>query len=186
MTHHWWRPFVTDEDLNSILQSPKFEIMFAILNECQKRSEKCLIFSTSVICLNIVEIFLKSANWTRDLHYFRLDGSTSNFQRTKLISEFNRAGNKNVKAFLISTKAGGQGINLTAANRIILLDTSWNPAIDRKFHILTWCRSWRSLSKFILQSKAFSERFVSANRKFVMYTGCCLWVRWRRKFIHVL
>lgn len=133
MAHDWWRPFITDEDLKSIASSPKFEIMFEILNECQRKQEKCLIFSTSVVCLNVVEYFLRqTVSWRLERDYFRLDGSTKNFQRNRMIVEFNKPQNKDVKAFLISAKAGGQGINLTAANRIILLDTSWNPSIDRK------------------------------------------------------
>lgn len=133
MGHDWWRPFVTDDDLNSIWQSPKFEIMFEILAECETNDEKCLIFSTSTVCLDIVEIFLKKiGSWTSGRDYFRLDGSTKSFQRNKMIVEFNRPQNRTVKTFLISSRAGGQGINLTAANRIILLDTSWNPAVDRK------------------------------------------------------
>lgn len=170
MTHDWWRPFVTDDDLNSILQSPKFEIMFAILKECQQRSEKCLIFSSSVVCLNIVEIFLKKiVLWKPERDYFRLDGSTSNFQRTKLISEFNKTSNKNVKVFLISIRAGGQGINLTAANRIILLDTAWNPSIDRKLAI----ESRHQLLKQIIVSVL--EQSIYRIFRFGQQKNCCIY-----------
>lgn len=153
INHDWWRSFVTDEDLNSTLQSPKFEVMLEILKECQKNSEKCLIFSASVICLNIVEFFLKQINsWRPERDYYRLDGSTKNFQRSKLIGDFNKPENTRVKAFLISAKAGGQGINLTAANRIILLDTSWNPAVDRKLTTLKQCDFHKIIIPFLEQS----------------------------------
>ncbi len=128
----WWRRFVTDDDLKSIALSPKFEVMFEILEVMQRQKEKCLIFSTSVVCLDIVEHFLReSKSWIVERDYYRLDGATSNCKRAQLIKNFNNPANERVKAFLISTLAGGQGINLTAANRLILLDTSWNPSTDR-------------------------------------------------------
>ena len=50
--------------------------------------------------------------------------------RQMMIDEFNRRGNKTTRVFLLSTRAGNMGINLVAANRVILMDTSWNPAND--------------------------------------------------------
>lgn len=49
-----------------------------------------------------------------------------------MIQNFNDPTNQRVKCFLISAKAGGQGINLVGANRVILLDTSWNPSNDQQ------------------------------------------------------
>ena len=60
--------------------------------------------------------------------YFRLDGNTTISNRRELITEFQR--NKDVFIFLISTKAGGLGINLTAADVVIFYDTDWNPTTD--------------------------------------------------------
>lgn len=107
--------------------------MLEILKECQRNNEKCIIFSSSTVCLDIVEFFLwKNKSWVSDRDYYRLDGTVRNFKRNKMIVSFNKPENRLIKLFLISTKAGGQGINLTGANRIILLDTSWNPSVDRK------------------------------------------------------
>lgn len=151
VSHDWWRQFVTDDDLNSILPSPKFEIMLEILEECRQRSEKCLIFSSSVVCIDVIEYFLKNnLSWKKDRDYFRLDGNTNNFQRNRMIVEFNKPENQRVKVFLISSKAGGQGINLTAANRIILLDTEWNPSIDRNFFSRIFSLGHLFISKFII------------------------------------
>lgn len=52
--------------------------------------------------------------------------------RHAMIQNFNNPNNQRVKCFLISAKAGGQGINLVGANRVILLDTSWNPSNDQQ------------------------------------------------------
>lgn len=64
--------------------------------------------------------------------YYRLDGKTPKSIRHAMINEFNKVENKLARVFLISAKAGGQGINLIGANRVIILDTSWNPSNDQQ------------------------------------------------------
>lgn len=71
-------------------------------------------------------------SWKDGQDYFRLDGSTKGNDRYCMVQEFNNIENKKLRCFLISAKAGGQGINLTAANRCIILDTSWNPSTDQQ------------------------------------------------------
>lgn len=77
--------------------------------------------------------------WKPGVDYIRLDGSTSSADRDKLIKRFNSkseseqtigSSSNDVKLFLISVKAGGVGTNLVAANRVVLFDSSWNPAVD--------------------------------------------------------
>lgn len=70
--------------------------------------------------------------WKVGLDYYRLDGKTAKSVRHEMIKRFNDPTNTRTRAFLISAKAGGQGINLTGANRVVLLDTSWNPSNDRE------------------------------------------------------
>ena len=71
-----------------------------------------------------------SASWVLGLDYFRLDGSTSAENRSAWCKIFNNPKNTRARLFLISTKAGGLGINLTGANRVIIFDACWNPALD--------------------------------------------------------
>uniref|UniRef100_A0A8D1KGS9 Transcriptional regulator ATRX n=1 Tax=Sus scrofa TaxID=9823 RepID=A0A8D1KGS9_PIG len=68
--------------------------------------------------------------WLRNIDYYRLDGSTTAQSRKKWAEEFNDETNVRGRLFIISTKAGSLGINLVAANRVIIFDASWNPSYD--------------------------------------------------------
>ena len=65
----------------------------------------------------------------RGVEYVRLDGSTDLADREKYIEEFT-APNSNIVIFLISTRAGGLGINLATANHVVLYDSDFNPQVD--------------------------------------------------------
>lgn len=72
------------------------------------------------------------------VRYLRLDGSVSSQNRQKMVHQFNT--DATVEVFLISTRAGGEGINLTGANVVAIFDPNWNPshdlqAQDRAFRI---------------------------------------------------
>ncbi|EIE19153.1 hypothetical protein COCSUDRAFT_20093, partial [Coccomyxa subellipsoidea C-169] len=97
-------------------------------------NNKVLLFSHSVKMLNIIEQLLVRAGY----NYARLDGSTKREERQALCDGFNQS--PSVFLFLISTTAGGLGLNLTAANKVVIIDPSWNPshdlqAQDRAFRI---------------------------------------------------
>lgn len=114
---------------NDIRNSPKMEVVFHILKECKDLGDRVVLFSQSLPTLNIIEHFLHAElKWKQNWNYFRLDGSTQIKLREKMILEFHS--NPNITLFIISTKAGGLGINLTGANRVILFDVSWNPCFD--------------------------------------------------------
>lgn len=74
--------------------------------------------------------------------FCRLDGRTESAQRQNLVESFNEPLNKRVKCVLISTRAGSLGINLHAANRVIIVDGSWNPTYD----LQAIYRAWRLVS----------------------------------------
>lgn len=150
----WWRAHLKPEDLETILPSNKLMVLFEILNQCHQNNEKCLIFSAFVAVLDVVEFFMnaiskqnktnvdqpglerfRNQQWEFGTDYYRLDGKTQKNRRHEMITSFNSPKNQQTRAFLISAKAGGQGINLIGANRVILLDTSWNPSNDRKIFV---------------------------------------------------
>jgi len=89
-----------------------------------KEGEKVLVFSQFVGLLDILRDELKKRDWP---HWY-LAGATEN--RGDLVQEFQTAEGAGV--FLISLKAGGFGLNLTAANSVVLFDPWWNPAVENQ------------------------------------------------------
>lgn len=89
------------------------------------RGDRVLIFSQWTTILNIMETFLDILGFA----YFRIDGSTPVTERQPLIDAFNKAGCA-VNIFLLSTRAGGMGINLTSANVVVMHDIDFNPQND--------------------------------------------------------
>lgn len=86
---------------------------------------RVLIFSQMTSMLNILEDY---CNY-RQFHYCRIDGETSIEDRDRQIEEFNAPGSR-FFVFLLSTRAGGLGINLASADTVILYDSDWNPQVD--------------------------------------------------------
>ena len=85
-----------------------------------------MIFSYSTKTLDLIENCVKAHGY----RFLRLDGSTSTRKRQALVDKFQN--DDSFKAFLISTKAGGLGLNLTAANKVIIFDVNWNPSYDEQ------------------------------------------------------
>lgn len=74
--------------------------------------------------IDILEEYMNKKRYT----YFRMDGSTNIADRRDMVNEFQV--NDNIFAFLLSTRAGGLGVNLTAADTVIFYDNDWNPTMD--------------------------------------------------------
>ncbi|MEY4903181.1 MAG: hypothetical protein RLZZ292_996, partial [Bacteroidota bacterium] len=114
-------PKLVDE--TTTISSAKLQLFSETLDELLDNGHKALVFSQFVGHLRILEAHLKEKN----ISYQYLDGQTSLKDREKAMTQF-QAGKGDV--FLISLKAGGVGLNLTAADYVIHMDPWWNPAVE--------------------------------------------------------
>lgn len=172
VSSEWWAEYVKPEDEEKIELSGKLVLLFEILRMSEEIGDKVLVFSQSLLSLDLIERFLDRVDkkhqedldkekekkvdkkegddkksdekkeglneegelfgkhWTLGEDYFRMDGSHSAQARKDMAAKFNDPDNYQCRLFLISTKAGGLGINLVAANRVIIFDASWNPSHD--------------------------------------------------------
>ncbi|KAJ2158613.1 DNA-dependent ATPase fun30 [Coemansia sp. RSA 552] len=111
----------------AILDSGKVQQLRGIVDACVERGEKLLLFSQFTSMLTVLEAVF--AIW--GVGYFRLDGQTKVDERQGMIDRFNSDDSK-VPVFLLSTKAGGFGINLTSANVVVIYDAGNNPSEERQ------------------------------------------------------
>lgn len=110
---------------NLVDASPKLKLLEIMLPRLKELGHRVLIFSQFLDMLSIIEDFLDGLELTHE----RLDGSVSSLQRQKRIDDFNAPGSP-LFAFLLSTRAGGVGINLATADTVIILDPDFNPHQD--------------------------------------------------------
>lgn len=109
-----------------LLESGKFVYLDSLLPSLKEKNCRVLLFSQFTMVMDIIEVYLSD----RRHRYLRLDGQTSVVERQSLIDKFN--GDPDIYVFLLSTKAGGLGINLTSANVVILHDVDFNPYNDKQ------------------------------------------------------
>ncbi|OQS03336.1 helicase ARIP4-like isoform X1 [Thraustotheca clavata] len=148
-----WASTLQDESytIGNAQQSGKMVVLLALLEESQRLGDKVVIFSQSVTTLQQISQFLDKRDEAaqpikkgkkrvpkRPKTWRLLDGSVSSTKRMEFIEQFSKA-KSGVDVFLVSTRAGAEGINLHAANRLVLFDVSWNPSHDHQ----SMCRSHR-------------------------------------------
>ncbi|KAK4053639.1 hypothetical protein OIO90_003878 [Microbotryomycetes sp. JL221] len=104
----------------------KWTVLAEMLDLWIKNGDKVLIFTLS---LRIIELLEELFTFTPEFKYKVLDGSVPNDERMKLVDQFNDE-RGDISVFILSTRAGGVGLNLTAANRVVIFDPNWNPAHD--------------------------------------------------------
>ncbi|KAL7285940.1 LOW QUALITY PROTEIN: hypothetical protein ACG7TL_001055 [Trametes sanguinea] len=114
---------VIDDKL--IRSSGKIELLYRILPKFFATGHRVLIFFQMTKVMDIMEDFLKLMGWK----YLRLDGGTKTEDRAGHVALFN-APNSEYKVFILSTRAGGLGLNLQTADTVIIFDSDWNPHAD--------------------------------------------------------
>uniref|UniRef100_A0A8D9AVG2 Transcriptional regulator ATRX homolog n=1 Tax=Cacopsylla melanoneura TaxID=428564 RepID=A0A8D9AVG2_9HEMI len=179
----WWTSLVTEDDIHNLTNSNKLLAFMFVLKQCEEIGDKLLVFSQSLETLSLLEYFLNKidecsqdgtldpnlsqfqASWTLGLDYFRLDGSSSSEDRAYWVKSFNNPSNLRARLFLISTKAGGLGINLVSANRVIIFDVSWNPSHDIQsiFRVFRFgqtkpCYIYRFLAQGTMEEKIYDRQ----------------------------
>uniref|UniRef100_A0A7N6BQH2 DNA helicase n=1 Tax=Anabas testudineus TaxID=64144 RepID=A0A7N6BQH2_ANATE len=185
----WHKEFVTEQDSEILEHSGKMVILFEILRMAEEVDEKVLVFSQSLISLDLIEDFLELAcrakdeekispykgegKWFKNIDYYRLDGSTNATTRKKWAEEFNDTSNTRGRLFLISTRAGSLGINLVAANRVIIFDASWNPSYDiqsifrvYRFGQLKTVYVYRFLAQGTMEEKIYERQVTKQSLSF--------------------
>ncbi|SGZ39708.1 related to Transcription regulatory protein SNF2 [Hanseniaspora guilliermondii] len=105
--------------------SGKFALLKSILPKLQATNHRVLIFFQMTTVMDIMQDFLNLL----DIKHFRLDGGTKTDERTAMLNEFN-APDSEYFCFLLSTRAGGLGLNLQTADTVIIFDSDWNPHQD--------------------------------------------------------
>ncbi|XP_074034541.1 uncharacterized protein isoform X3 [Leptinotarsa decemlineata] len=132
----WWKDKMPKDAKKNIDYGSKLVVLKAIIEECETIGDKVLVFSQSLGELNLIEHFLntygteKCLSWKKAEDYYRMDGTVNTGDRTKICDKFNDTTNKKIRLLLMSTKVGGLGLNLTGANRVIIMTVSWNPSYD--------------------------------------------------------
>ncbi|KAE8988474.1 SWI/SNF-related matrix-associated actin-dependent regulator of chromatin subfamily A member 5 [Phytophthora fragariae] len=103
----------------------KMTLLHKLLSKLQAQGSRVLIFCQMTSMMDILEDYMRYFNHD----YCRLDGSTKGEDRDNMMEEFNAPGSSKF-CFLLSTRAGGLGINLATADIVILFDSDWNPQVD--------------------------------------------------------
>uniref|UniRef100_A0A2N9GWX1 Chromatin-remodeling complex ATPase n=2 Tax=Fagaceae TaxID=3503 RepID=A0A2N9GWX1_FAGSY len=116
-------PYMTGDHL--ITSAGKMVLLDKLLPKLKERDSRVLIFSQMTRLLDILEDYLMYRGYL----YCRIDGNTGGEDRDASIDSFNKPGSEKF-VFLLSTRAGGLGINLATADVVILYDSDWNPQVD--------------------------------------------------------
>uniref|UniRef100_A0A669BLW8 DNA excision repair protein ERCC-6 n=1 Tax=Oreochromis niloticus TaxID=8128 RepID=A0A669BLW8_ORENI len=113
-------------------RSGKLIVVESLLRLWFRQSHRVLLFTQSRQMLDILEVFVRENNYS----YLKMDGTTTISSRQPLIARYNE--DKSIFIFLLTTKVGGLGVNLTGANRVIIYDPDWNPSTDTQARERAW------------------------------------------------
>ncbi|KAH9520099.1 DNA excision repair protein ERCC-6 [Bulinus truncatus] len=113
-------------------RSGKMIVVEALLRLWYKQQHRVLLFTQSKAMLNVLEKFVQEQGYT----YLCMDGGTSISSRQPLISQYNN--DPSIYLFLLTTRVGGLGVNLTGADRVIIYDPDWNPSTDIQARERAW------------------------------------------------
>lgn len=110
----------------AMADSGKLAALDKILDEKKAQGSRVLIFAQMTTMLDLLEFYLRA----RQHKFVRLDGQTKVSDRAAVVSGFQS--DESIFVFMLSTRAGGLGINLTAADTVIFYESDWNPTVDQQ------------------------------------------------------
>ncbi|CAK9812075.1 DNA excision repair protein ERCC-6 [Anthophora quadrimaculata] len=135
-------PVDSDEDIDESQESlekfgfwkrsGKMTVIRSLLKIWKKQGHRVLLFTQGRQMMHILESLVQTEEYT----YLRMDGTTPMSQRQETIRLFNN--DSSYFVFLLTTRVGGLGVNLTGANRVIIYDPDWNPATDAQAKERAW------------------------------------------------
>ncbi len=143
--------------------SGKMFVLYRLMKEMRKPgngNDKIVIISNYTQTLDLIGKMCRENSWG----FCRLDGSVTMKKRQKMVDEFNDPSTPLI-AFLLSSKAGGCGLNLIGGNRLVLFDPDWNPAVDKQAAARCWrdgqkkrCFTYRFLATGTVEEKIFQRQ----------------------------
>jgi SNF2 family DNA or RNA helicase len=141
--------------------SGKMLVLREILRSFRAHGEKVVVASSFTTVLDLLEDMCIQMRWQS----VRLDGKVLPAKRTEMVDEFNLSSSRSC-VFLLSTKAGGSGLNLVGASRLVLMEPDWNPATDKQVCGRVWrpgqkakaVHTYRLLSACTLEERIYSRQ----------------------------
>ena len=136
-----------------ITDSHKMVVLDKLLTKLKREGHRVLVYSQMTRMIDLLEEFMSY----RHHKYIRLDGSSRISDRRDMVADFQTK--SDIFVFLLSTRAGGLGINLTAADTVIFYDSDWNPTVDqqvrereriKRYAVLYTCTCTLNASPFFL------------------------------------
>ncbi|RZC35852.1 DNA helicase Ino80, partial [Asbolus verrucosus] len=121
-----WSYIVIPDKETLVTDSGKLSVLDGLLKRLKEEGHRVLIYSQMTKMIDLLEEYM----WHRHHKYMRLDGSSKISERRDMVADFQAR--TDIFVFLLSTRAGGLGINLTAADTVIFYDSDWNPTVDQQ------------------------------------------------------
>lgn len=121
-----WSSILIPDKETLVTDSGKLKALDHLLNRLKNEGHRVLIYSQMTRMIDLLEEYM----WHRKHTYMRLDGSSKISDRRDMVADFQTR--SDIFVFLLSTRAGGLGINLTAADTVIFYDSDWNPTVDQQ------------------------------------------------------
>ncbi len=121
-----WSNIVIPDKETLVSDAGKLFVLDTLLTKLKFEGHRVLIYSQMTKMIDLLEEYMQHRKHT----YIRLDGSSKIHERRDMVNDFQQR--SDIFVFLLSTRAGGLGINLTAADTVIFYDSDWNPTVDQQ------------------------------------------------------